>query len=62
MRVGTRVQSKLTTIGYVVTAVINGCVELKLDKDAWNGIIVTDEELKSNYKEIVDPYEANFLR
>ena len=62
MRVGTRVRSNLTTIQYVITAIVADCVELKLDKDCANGIIVTDDELKARYTEVVDPFEANFLR
>lgn len=62
MRVGTRFQSKVTTITYVVTALIDGAVELKLDKDSSSGLIVEEKELKDRYNEVIDPYEANFLR
>ncbi len=60
MRVNTQVKSNLTTIIYVITAIVGDEVELKLSADSRDGIIISKKELTDRYTEVQDIWATNF--
>ena len=62
VKIGDRFASNVSTIEYVVTAIIDDHFELKVDFDATIGLLVSTRELKNKFRVIECPYEVNFLR